>query len=222
MPCAKRVFAALIVLVVASCDEDTGTNLNDVPGYAITDVIVDPQSATVLVPDTIAPGTRIPFSAVAIGWSGDPLVGIRFAWSTSDPSIAVVDSGGRVTPLRPGTVQVIASAYDIGKATLEILPATTQAVVVSPARDTIFVNVPVVPARDTARLAAKAFDASGAQLTGVAFSWQSSAASVVIVDPNGMVHATGLGSATVTASAGGRSGSAQILVLPAVASPQSR
>jgi len=84
------------------------------------------------------------------------------------------------------------------------------------------VNVPVVPARDTARLAAKAFDASGGQLTGVAFSWQSSAASVVIVDPNGMVHATGLGSATVTASAGGRSGSAQILVLPAIASPRSR
>ena len=222
MPCAKRVVAALMVLVVASCDEDTGTNLNDVPGYAITDVIVDPQSATILVPDTIAPGTKVPFSAVAIGWTGDPLVGIRFAWSTSDQSIAVVDSAGNVTPRRPGTVEVIASAYDIGKATLEILPATTQSIVVSPSRDTIFVNVPVVPARDTARLAAKAFDASGGQLTGVAFSWQSSAASVVIVDPNGMVHATGLGSATVTASAGGRSGSAQILVLPAIASPRSR
>src|SRR6187200_1577492 len=166
MPCAKRVFMALIVLVLASCDEDTGTNLNDVPGYAITDVIVDPQSATILVPDTIAPGTKVPFSAVAIGWTGDPLVGIRFAWSTSDPSIAVVDSGGMVTPRRPGTVEVIASAHKLGKALLEILPAT-QTVTVSPIRDTIFVDEPIVSARDTARLVAKAFDPFGAQLTGV-------------------------------------------------------
>jgi len=219
---ATRVFAPLMLLVAASCDDEYGTNLNDVPGYAITDVIVDPQSATILVPDTIAAGTKVPFSAVAIGWTGAPLVGIRFAWSTSDPSIAVVDSGGMVTPLRPGTVQVIASAYDMGRATLEILPATTEAVVVSPSRDTIFVNVPVVPARDTTRLVAKAFAASGGQLTGVAFSWQSSAPSIVLVDPDGKVHATGLGTATVTASAGGRIGSAQIHVLPAVASPRSR
>ena len=219
---ATRVVRALLLLIVAACDEETGTNLNEVPGYAITDVIVDPASATILVPDTIAAGTKVPFSAVAIGWTGDRLLGIRFAWSTSDPSIAVVDSAGNVTPLRPGTVEVIASAYDIGKATLEILPATTSAIVVSPARDTIFVNVPVVPARDTARLVAKAFDASGAQLTGVAFSWQSSAPAVAIVDPNGVVHATGLGTATVSASSGGRTGSAQIHVLPAIVSPRSR
>ena len=214
---AIRVFTALTALVVVSCSDNTGPNLNDVPGYAIRDVIVDPPSATILIPDTVTAANEIAFSAVAIGKSGGGLSGIRFAWSTSDPSIAVVDSLGVVTPIRPGTVEVIASAYKTGKALLEILPAT-QAVTVSPARDTIFVDEPIASARDTVRLAAKAFDPFGAQLTGVAFSWQSSAASVVSVEPNGIVHATGLGIATVTTSANGRTASTQIHVLPVVAS----
>jgi uncharacterized protein YjdB len=214
---ALRVFMALTAFLLASCSENTGPNLNDVPGYSISKVIVDPPSATILIPDTVTAANEISFSAVALGKGGGSLSGIRFAWSTSDPSIAVVDSLGVVTPIRPGTVEVIASAHKTGKALLEILPAT-QTVTVSPTRDTIFVDEPIVSARDTVRLAAKAYDPFGVQLTGVAFTWQSSAASVASVEPNGTVHATGLGVATVTTTASGRTASTQIHVLPLVAS----
>jgi alpha-tubulin suppressor-like RCC1 family protein len=142
---------------------------------------------------------------------------MRFAWSTSDASIATVDSVGVVTPVRPGTVEVSASAFKVGKATLEILPAT-EAVTVSPSRDTIFVDEPIVSAGDTARLTPQAFDPFGQQLTGVAFTWSSSSATVATVDASGNVHATGLGSATITVTANGRAATSIVTVMPLVAS----
>jgi hypothetical protein len=90
---------------------------------------------------------------------------MRFAWSTSDPSIAVVDSGGTVTPVRPGTVEVMASAHKVGKATLVILPAT-ETIEVSPALDSIFVDEPIVGSRDIQQLTATATDPF-CPLTGV-------------------------------------------------------
>ena len=206
---------ALLVLA-AACDESTGPNINDVPGYSISRVIVTPSSAAILVPDTITSADEIQFSAIAIGKSSAALTGIRFVWSTSDASIAVVDSSGVVTPVRPGTVEIIASAYKQGKATLEIIPAT-QTVTVSPLRDTIYVDEPIVAARDTARLTPEARDPFNQVLTGIAFSWQSTSTGVASVDANGLVHATGLGTANVIVEANGRNSSSQITVLPLVA-----
>ncbi len=213
----RRVLTAVALCAAVSCDDSTGPNVSDVPGYAIRDVQVFPPSATIFVADTITVADRITFSATALGKSGAPLTGMRFAWSTSDASIATVDSAGVVTPVRPGTVEVIASAFKVGKATLEILPAT-QAVTVSPTRDTIFVDEPIVSAGDTARLTPKAFDPFGQPLTGVAFTWQSSSATVATVDASGNVHATGLGSATITVTANGRAATSIVTVLPLVAS----
>jgi uncharacterized protein YjdB len=213
----RRVLTAVALFAAASCDDSTGPNVSGVPGYAIRDIQVFPPSATILVADTITVADRITFSATALGKSGAPLPGMSFAWSTSDASIATVDSAGVVTPVRPGTVEVIASAFKVGKATLEILPAT-QAVTVSPARDTIFVDEPIVTASDTARLAPKAFDPFGQPLTGVAFTWGSSSSTVATVDASGNVHATGLGSATITVTANGQTATSIVTVMPLVAS----
>ena len=130
----RRVAVAAVIplLMVASCEDSTGPNLNDVPGYSIASVRVFPSTATMFVADTIRASDRITFAAVAIGRGGTPLTGIRFAWTTSDASIAVVDSSGTVTPVRPGTVQISASAHKIGSATLVILPATASEAVKSP------------------------------------------------------------------------------------------
>lgn len=72
---------------------------------------------------------------------------------------------------------------------------------------------------DTVVLAATARNASGEVLPGVAFSWTSSAPTTVsVAGSTGLATAEGAGAATVTASAGGVSGSVEVHVVQVVVS----
>jgi hypothetical protein len=117
---ARIVLAFLVFLI--SCEEEFGPNLSDVPGYLISSVQVIPSIDTIFISDTIVDSDQKLFIAVATGKNGAVLPDMRFAWSTSDPTIATVNEIGIVTPLRVGTVEVTASADKIGTATLVILP----------------------------------------------------------------------------------------------------
>jgi alpha-tubulin suppressor-like RCC1 family protein len=214
---ARWLIGASACLVVAACGEETGPNISGVPSLGIWEVAVSPTNLTILVPDTITAADFVQFSAAAISRSGQPVGVQAFAWRTSDESIAIIDENGLVVPIRPGTVEIHASAHKIGKATLVILPAT-ETVVVTPARDTILVDEPIVPGRDTLRLKAEAFDAFGVKRPGVAFTWQSNSNAVVTVDENGTAHASGLGTTSVLATANSRFAASQIHILPVVAS----
>jgi alpha-tubulin suppressor-like RCC1 family protein len=214
---ARVVVAVLSTLVVTACEDGTGPNLNNVPGYSITSVRVFPPSAVMFVPDTIRPSDRFTFAAIALSKGGAVLENLRYVWTSSDPSVATVDSSGTVTPVRPGTVEISASAHKVGTATLVILPAT-QTVEVSPQLDSIFVDEPIVGTRDTTQLSATATDVFGDPLTGVVFGWQSSATTVASVTTSGVVRAVGLGNASVTVSANGLSATSLIRVVPLVAS----
>jgi len=209
---ARRYLTMILILPLASCTETTGANLSDVPGYLISSVRVSPSIDTIFVPDSIRDSDRISFSAIATGRNGSALPAMTFAWSTSDPLVATVDSSGVVTPRALGVVEISAAADKIGRATLVILPAT-MAVSVSPAVDTIEVSLPIVSARDTVRLRASARDLTGGSLGGVAFTWNSSSPAVATVDESGLVHAVSLGSTTVTASANGHFAAAIVHVV---------
>lgn len=213
---AKRVIGALTFLLVASCGDETGPNISGVQGISILEVEVSPPTLTILVADTITEADLVQFSATARGRSGAIVPAERFAWRSSDPSIALVDGNGVVLPVRPGTVTIEAAAHKIGKATLVILPAT-ETIVVTPLRDTIYVDEPIAPGRDTLKLKAEAFDPSGVLRTGTAFTWQSNSNVVVSVEQNGTVHASGLGTTTVVATSNNIFAAAQIHVMPVVA-----
>ena len=116
-----RALAALSLLAVVAC-QDFGPNPSDVPGYLIMSVKVVPTIDTIFIGDTIKDTDRKAFIAVATGKNGETLLDMRFAWSTSDETIATVNDIGIVRPLRLGTVEVSASADKIGTATLVILP----------------------------------------------------------------------------------------------------
>lgn len=212
---ARKFVIALSLALSASCTDATGPNLSDVPGYMISSVRVSPSVDTIFVADPIRVSDRVTFTASATGKNGAQISISRFAWSTSDPAIATVNSSGVVTPLSVGTVQVIASADKIGKATLVILPAIIN-ISISPPVDTILVTLPIVASRDTIRLTATARDLSGTLLPGTVFSWVSSAPSVATVEGSGLVRAVGVGVATISAFANGHSASAQVHVISAV------
>lgn len=205
-------YLAVLAIVVAACTESTGPNLSSVPGYLISSVRISPSVDTLFVPDTIRAADRITFTAFAVGKNGGVLPVALFAWSTSDPSIATVDDQGVVTPRTTGTVEVMASADKIGRATLVILPAT-MSVSLAPAVDTIFVGQSIVPDRDTIRLEPTARDLAGALLGGVTFEWASSSPLVATVDATGLVRAVGLGTTNITVSANGHHASSLVHVI---------
>jgi uncharacterized protein YjdB len=64
-------------------------------------------------------------------------------------------------------------------------------------------------------------DSAGNELTGVRFAWESSAPAVAAVDSTGRVSALAAGSATISASAGGESGTATVSVNAVSGTPPS-
>ena len=66
----------------------------------------------------------------------------------------------------------------------------------------------------TVQLSATVKDATGTILSGQSVAWSSSAASVASVSSSGLVTASALGTATITAAAGSKSGIATINVVP--------
>jgi serine protease len=87
-----------------------------------------------------------------------------------------------------------------------------------PPPDTVVARVTVSPSTAsvavgaTVQLTARAFNAADEELPGRTFSWSSSNTSIATVSASGVVTGRAAGSATITASTAGRSGSASVSV----------
>jgi hypothetical protein len=82
------------------------------------------------------------------------------------------------------------------------------AVAVSPATATL------TSLGETVQLTATARDAGGTPVGGIAFVWASGDASIASVDGSGLVTAVAEGQTTISATGGGMSGTAQVMVQP--------
>jgi uncharacterized protein YjdB len=201
----------LALTLGASCDDTTGPNPSNIPGYLISSVRIEPVADTIFIPATPRSFDRVAFTATAIGRNGNPLSVSEFAWSSSNPAVATVDETGLVTPLTTGIVEIRASADKIGRAMLFIMPAT-MTITITPAVDTIFIGA-TVAARDTVRLQATARDLTGALVGGLDFDWTSSSPAVATVDATGLVRALSVGITNINVSASGHNASARVHVI---------
>jgi uncharacterized protein YjdB len=135
--------------------------------------------------------------------SGATIATPTIAWQSSNPAIATVNSGGLVTAIARGGVTISAiSDSKTGSAALTIAAKTVASVAVSP-------NPAAAMQGQQVQLTAVAKDAQSAALPSKTFTWQTSNASVATVSASGMVTSVGPGTATITATADGVSGSAQ-------------
>jgi trimeric autotransporter adhesin len=128
------------------------------------------------------------------------------AWSSSRPNVASVSASGAVTALSPGTAVVTATVEGkSGVAAISVTPAPVASVTVSPSSATLVVG-------QTVELEAQPRDAAGQPLIGRAVAWSSNRPDVAAVTSGGVVAAVASGTATITASSEGRSGTAAIVV----------
>lgn len=88
-------------------------------------------------------------------------------------------------------------------------PEPVATVTVAPATAT-------VPAGDTVRLLAVPKDANGTTLTGRVVSWSTSAPTIATVDASGLVTGKVIGSVTITATSEGKTGTADVTVIPGI------
>jgi uncharacterized protein YjdB len=193
--------------ITASSGGKTGhSKVNVKKGSGTVTLSLTPQA------DTLAPGGTVRLDAEVTDGSGQQISGVTFNWSSSSTSVATVDSG-LVTGEKAGSATITAEVQGLSAdAAITVRAPSSQqtqvaSVRVQPTADTVQVGSSV-------QLTATPLDASGNTVSGQSVTWTSSATSVATVDGSGKVTGIAQGSATITAKAGGQSGTATVTVIP--------
>lgn len=147
-------------------------------------------------------------TATVLDPNGRPIAGAEVSWSSADTSIVTVDSAGLVTGVATGTAFIRAALDDLADSVIAEVRQVPAGVRIHPE------DGPHTFAAlgDTLRLSAVVVDANGHAIPGLSVSWSTSNAAVAAIDDEGLLTATGNGTAIITATALSASGSARVEV----------
>ena len=205
---------------VATGSTTVTASLDTITGSATLTVAAAPKTLTAIA---ITPGTANilakatqQFTAIAT-YSDNSTANVTttVAWTTSNASVATINSAGLATGVASGSATVTGTLSGVsGSANLAVtVPAATLAsIAVTPATATI-------AAKATQQFAATGTysDGSTANITSTV-SWTTSSAAVATVSASGLATGVAAGSATVTASLSGVTGTATLTVTPILTS----
>jgi uncharacterized protein YjdB len=153
-------------------------------------------------------GATTQATATAKDGNGFIVTGRAVSWSSDNTAAATVSNSGVVTAVGPGSANITATSEGrSGSAAVMVFSTAIASVTVSFASPTIGV------ARTT-QATATPRDANGNILVGRSVTWSSDNTSVATVSETGLVTGVALGSAGITATSEGHSGSAVVTVDP--------
>jgi ketosteroid isomerase-like protein len=165
--------------------------------------------AIVGAPGQLTPGESVTLTADLRDAANRALGGRTVRWTSSALGVVRVDASGRVTALSPGSAVISAESEGRrGTATITVSPIPVARIDLQPAGGSI-------EAGKTLRLAATPLAGDGSTLDRPV-TWSSSNASVAAVAADGLVTGRAAGTAVITASAGGQTGSTNVTVTPHV------
>src|SRR5205809_378548 len=194
------------VTITATSEGKSGTAAVTVSASApVATVDVAPPTASVQV------GASTQLTATPKDANGNPLSGRVVIWRTGNATIADVDANGLVTgKAAGGPITIMATSEGTsGTSAVTVTPITVASLAVTPATASIQEN-------GTVQLTATPKDATGNPLSGLVVTWQTSNATIAMVDGNGLVTGKALGGPiTITATSEGKSGTASVSVTPA-------
>jgi uncharacterized protein YjdB len=189
--------------ITATAEGKTATATVTVVPVPIASLTLEPGSPQVMV------GKSVQLTVTARDAAGTPLAGRQVTLITSNTAVATVNAAMQVQGVSPGTATITASAE--GKTAVSfvtVVPVPVASVTVTPTPVSVEVGA-------TQQLAAVLRDADGNVLTGRTVTWSTNSAAFVQVSAAGVV--TGIASGgpfTITATAEGKTGTAQVTVLP--------
>ncbi len=197
--------AALAAVAVLGCERPVA--VTD-PGATLAQFFVTPQTAT------LQQNATQDFTAVGLTTAGDT-ASIDVAWSATGGAIDTSSNHGRhyghYHATACGDYTVTATSNPGGKnalASVSVLCAGAVPV------DTVLVSPPTasLTAGNTVQLSALVEDSAGNPLAGRAVTWTSNSSGVASVSASGLVQGVTAGSATISATSGGKTGTAAITV----------
>ena len=188
------------VAITAEADSLTGSS-----SVSVTQV----AAAVRMVPklDTLRTVSRsTQFLAVALDDTNGVIRTAKPHWSSSNESVARIDTAGLATATGAGTAKVIARVGTAADTAIMVVAQVVRFIVVKPSFDTL------TAIADTLRHAALAFDSLNFPIPRPTVEWATGDTAVATVDATGLVRATRNGVVLVTASAAGVSAFATIVV----------
>lgn len=182
---------------------------NGTAGLSVAGGSTIPSVATVTVSaaaTSLTPGQTTQATATARDSAGNVLAGQTISWTTSNAAAATVSSTGLVTAVAAGSTTIMATTG--GKT------GSIAINVAAPATSTVSVSVPTssVSVGQSVQASASVKDANGNPIPGALAFWSSSNAAVATVALNGLISGVSVGTANITASNSGRSGTVTITV----------
>ena len=190
--------------VTATAENITATAIItvDAAELAPAKIAISPSAVSLNVNDTVM------FSAGAFDRSGNAVPDTEVVWMSSDETVGTIDANGLFTALAGGTTTVTATTENV----------TGEATVTVNSEEPALASIAVTPSAitlgsgDTEQFAATARDQFGRAVPDVEFAWTSSDETVGTVGADGVFTALADGTATVTATAEGMTGTAEATV----------
>src|SRR5690348_12299678 len=201
---SRAVFVTLAIL--AGCEKPIAIS-TDPGGTAASQLVLSPRTVTLHTNQTVD------LTAVGLTAIGDTAT-VAVTWSmTTGSVIDTSTSGGKhygryKAGTDTGTVKVIAHGHpgtSSDTSVVTVTAAPVASVTVSPSSASLFVG-------QALQLGATMTDSAGNVLSGRTVTWTSSNPSVATVNGSGLAGAVAVGSATITATSEGRTGTAVLTV----------
>lgn len=194
---ALTCLALLLPIGLLGCGATTPTEV-DTTIASIT-VTFDGQALTAL-------GASVQLSAEARNSSGDIVPGAQLTWASSDASVVSVSTSGLATAVGDGVATITAAAAGVEGTASITVTQTANAVIIVTAITTL------TALEQTEQLSARLVDANGNALPDMVAMWSSSDPTVVAILEGARMRAEANGTATISATIAGISGTAEITV----------
>lgn len=188
--------------ITATSGGKSGTSTITVAVVPVATVQVSPANATML------PGETLRLTARTLDAKGVVLTGRPVTWIAGAPAIANIDATGLVTAVAVGSSVIVASSEGARTSVpITVVPVTVAKVTVSPATRALELTKAL-------QLTASITDIRGRAIPGKVATWSSSNPNVATVSATGRVQTVALGTATITATCDGQSGTSVVTVTP--------
>ena len=193
--------AAGSATITATLGSVTGSTSVTVTAPSITSISVTPDDMTL----AIGIGEQYIASAIYSDGSIQDLV-TGVTWTSSNPSVASIDSNGLATTLAAGTTTITATVGTFtDSSVITVVAAHLQTITLTPT------NVTMASGTQQQFTAVGNFDDGSTQVLTPAL-WSSSSTSVLTIDQNGLALAVGPGTSTVSVTSGTVSASTSVTV----------